>query len=131
MNSENLGFLLDNLKYLGFGDSPLLIQQLKDKILSEPKEFELYTENFYDDLTKMEAKLFFRKSDAKERYIFWKYDALLRYADEPDRNRAQSFYIFKGMGITFKEAFNLLQGRAVNKDMINLEGEKYNAWVQL
>src|SRR5882672_1512693 len=43
----------------------------------------------------------------------------------------QTFYIFKGTGITLKEAFNLLQGRAVNKNLTNLDGEKYNAWIQL
>ena len=33
--------------------------------------------------------------------------------------------------ITLKEAYNLMEGRAVNKDLTNREGENYNAWVQL
>jgi len=55
----------------------------------------------------------------------------LRRGDDPETDRTQTFYISKGTGITLKEAFNLLQGRAVNKDLTNVEGEKYNAWLQL
>jgi hypothetical protein len=33
--------------------------------------------------------------------------------------------------MTNKEAFNLLNGRAVYKDLTTKEGEKYKAWVQL
>ena len=131
MNAENLAFLQDSLKYLGFGENTLLNQQLEEQVLKDLGEFELYTEAYFDDNTKLEAKLYYRKSDAKDRYFLTKFDALLRYSDDPDKNRAQTFYIYKGTGITFKEAFNLLEGRSVNKDMINLEGEKYNAWVQL
>jgi hypothetical protein len=131
MDKENLAFLQDSLKYLGFGENTLLNQHLEEQVLKDVGEFELYTEAFFDDNTKLEAKLYYRKSDSKDRYFLTKFDALLRYSDDPDRNRAQTFYIYKGTGITFKEAFNLLEGRAVNKDMTNLEGEKYNAWVQL
>jgi hypothetical protein len=40
----------------------------------------------------------------------------------------QTFYTEKGHGITMKEAYNLLDGRAVNKDFQKAEGQKYNAW---
>jgi hypothetical protein len=131
MNIENLSYLHDKLKYLGFGENTLLNQQLEQEIAKDAREFTLYTEAFFDDFTKLEATLYFQKSDAKERYNFIKYDALLRYSEDPAMNRTQSFYIYKGKGVTFKEAFNLLEGRAVNKDLTNLEGEKYNAWLQL
>ncbi len=113
------------------GDNTLLNQQLEQQVIKESKEIELYTEAYFDDFSRLEAKLYFRRSDQKEMYFFNKYEALLRYPDDQDKNRSQTFYINKGMGITFKEAFNLLQGRAVNKDLVNIEGEKYNAWVQL
>ncbi len=41
------------------------------------------------------------------------------------------FQLNKGSGVTLKEAYNLLEGRAANKDLINNEGQKYNAWMQL
>ncbi len=43
----------------------------------------------------------------------------------------QSIYLNKGQGVTMKEAYNLLNGRAVHKELANKEGEKYQAWLQL
>ena len=43
----------------------------------------------------------------------------------------QTFYLNKGKGITSKEAYNLLDGRAVHKDLTTKEGQPYTAWVQL
>jgi hypothetical protein len=43
----------------------------------------------------------------------------------------QTFYIGKGNNITLKEAYNLMSGRAVNKDLTTKEGQVYNAWLQM
>ena len=43
----------------------------------------------------------------------------------------QTFYINKGNNITLKEAYNLMSGRAVNKDLTNKDNQMYNAWVQM
>lgn len=43
----------------------------------------------------------------------------------------QTFYINKGNNITLKEAYNLMEGRSVNKDLTNKQGEVYNAWIQM
>jgi hypothetical protein len=131
MNNENLSFLLDSLKFLGFGERPALNEQLEDCITQEIPEFKLYTESFYDEDYRLETLLHFRKAEKYDMYFFNKYEALLRRGDDPETDRTQTFYINKGTGITLKEAFNLLQGRAVNKDLTNAEGEKYNAWLQL
>src|ERR1700744_2308525 len=113
MAQNNLDFLNTDLKYLGFGEKSLLNQHLEAQLLRELPAFELFTEAFYDNDTKLEAKLYFTRSAKENFYYFNKYDALLRYAGEPDKDRAQTFYISKGHGVTLKEAFNLLQGRAV------------------
>lgn len=131
MTQSNLDFLQDNLKFLGFGEKSLLNQHLEAQILRDPPAFELFTEAFFDSDTKLEAKLYFTRSKQSDFYFFNKYDALLRYAGEPDKDRAQTFYINKGHGITFKEAFNLLQGRAVFKTLTTKAGEQYQAWLQL
>jgi hypothetical protein len=131
MKQENLAFLHDNLKYLGFGDGGPLYDQLIETVERPEEEFQLYTEAYFDENSKLEACLYFRKSDQHGMCFFNKYDALLVYPDEPERNRKQTFYINKGSGVTFKEAFNLLSGRSVNKDLVSLEGEKYNAWIQI
>lgn len=131
MNQENLSFLQDNLKYLGFGDGGPLFEALKEHIVKEAKEFQLFTEAYFDEDSKIEAALYFRRGDLSDLYFFNKYQTLLRYPDNPASEKRQTFYINKGMGITFKEAFNLLQGRAVYKKLVSLDGEKYSAWVQL
>jgi hypothetical protein len=131
MNQQNLGFLRDSLKYLGFGDGGPLCDQLNEEVSKGLAEFHLYTEACFDENTKLEACLYFRRSAQHDMYFFNKYVALLQYSGHPEKSRSYTFYISKGTGVTFKEAFNLLQGRAVNKDLVNIEGEKYNAWIQL
>jgi hypothetical protein len=132
MKQENLAFLHDNLKYLGFGEGGPLYDQVHEAIeKGGPEEFQVYTEAYFDEGSKLEACLYFRRSDQHGMCFFNKYDALLRYSDNSERNKAQTFYINKGSGVTFKEAFNLLSGRAVNKNLLSLEGEKYNAWIQI
>jgi hypothetical protein len=36
-----------------------------------------------------------------------------------------------GMTVKPKEAYNILQGRAVFKEIISPKSDKYNAWLQL
>ena len=131
MQDKYLNYLRDDMKYLGFGDNALLDQQLEEQTERTTEGFELYTDAYFDEDTRLEAKLYFRHSDKENRYFFNKFDALLIYPEEPARNRAQTFYVFLGKGVTFKESFNLLQGRSAYKNMINLEGEKYKAWIKL
>lgn len=131
MNNDNLVFLQDNLKYMGFGDLLLLNEQLEQEIIRETKEFQLSTEAYYEDNYRLEGILYFRRGDSSDLYFFNKYEALLRDGSNENNTRRQVFYISKGTGVTFREAFNLLQGRSVNRDFTDFEGEKYNAWIQL
>jgi len=48
-----------------------------------------------------------------------------------DEKIEQTFYLNKGKGVTGKEAFNLLDGRSVHKELITKEGQPYKAWIQL
>jgi len=131
MNQENFALLRDMLKYLGFGDNLLYGDQLDQAIERQPAEFHLYDMVKYDEDTRLEIMLFFRKSSQSDIYFFNKYLALLRHEGQPDRDRQQTFYISRGTGITCKEAYNLLQGRSVYKKLTDREGIKYEAWVQL
>jgi len=131
MSSDNINKLHEELRYLGFGDSPLLRDQLEQELDKGQKSFQLYTESFFSENCKLEVILYFNHAVQQGIYLFNRYDALLRYIDEPDRVRSQTFYIYNGTGITFKEAFNLLQGRAVHKQLSDIEGNKYSAWIQL
>lgn len=41
------------------------------------------------------------------------------------------FILIRQNNITLKEAYNLMSGRAINKDLTNKEGQIYNAWMQM
>ena len=124
MNENNLAYLEKQLFNLGFGDH--MNAAMKKNIENERSEFALqHTFNYAN--REMLVDLSFRRGEQNEMYFFNSYRATMM--DDP--NRSHTFYLDKGNAITSKEAFNLLDGRAVNKDLVNKEGEKYNAWVQL
>jgi hypothetical protein len=131
MNKENVQFLYESLKYLGFGEHFIYNGQLEEAISKDPKDFSIFSEAYFDEGCKLETTLFFRRSDQTDMYFFNKYDAVLVDEAHPEELKRHTFYINKGNGVTMKEAFNLLQGRSVNKDLTNFEGERYNAWLQL
>ncbi|HMI60165.1 MAG TPA: hypothetical protein VK518_04635 [Puia sp.] len=132
MNKEQLDQLKTDIKYLGFGETnTVLYTELEEKITQGLVGFDLHTEGFFDDDTRMEAQLHFELSKDLTRYIFKKYEATLYYSNQPARTRTQTIYLYQGKGFTFKETFNLLEGRAVNRDRIDLDGLKYNAWCQI
>jgi hypothetical protein len=127
MNAKNLEFLKEGMKYLGFGEG--LNNKLTEELNSGKNEFQLRTENQYGK-DKVSYALDFRKSDQSDMYFFNKYSASLQGQKEGEE-KSQTFFIKKNSGVTAKEAYNLLNGRSVNKDLTNQEGEKYNAWLQI
>ena len=127
MNEKNLEFLKDGLKYLGFGEG--LYDKLANEVKTLKPEFQLSTQNQYGK-DSVSYTLDFRKSDQSDMYFFNRYTATIK-GDENSADKSQTFYINKNAGITAKEAYNLLNGRSVNKDLVNSEGQKFNAWLQL
>ena len=127
MNAKNLEFLKEGIKYLGFGEG--LNNKLTEEVGSGKGEFQLRTENQYGRDT-VSFALDFKKSDQSDMYFFNKYTASLQ-GQENGQDKSQTFFIKKNSGVTAKEAYNLLHGRSVNKDLTNQEGEKYNAWLQI
>ena len=127
MNEQNYDYLKNQVKYSGFGDE--LEQQLKEQMAEQQGSFMLNHKTKFGE-REGEATLHFRKSDQSDMYFFNKYELELAKKDQAEAIK-QTFYIGRDNNITLKEAFNLLEGRAVNKDLVNKEQEKYNAWVQL
>jgi hypothetical protein len=127
MNQKNFDYLKDGLKYLGFGEG--LNNKLAEELASGKTEFQINTVNEYGR-DKVNYKLDFRKSDQSDMYFFNRYNATFK-PEGDSLEKAQTFYIKKNSGITAKEAYNLLNGRAVNKDLTNAEGQPYNAWLQI
>jgi len=132
MNDQNVKFLEDSLFNLGFGDK--LNEQLKTNMKENQTEFQLDFSNEQkvpgtEALDKIQYQLHFKRAKDMDMYFFNSYTAKL--TDETNQSKEQLFYVNKSRGVTSKEAYNLLSGRAVNKNLINKEGEKYNAWIQL
>ncbi len=127
MNTQNLDYLKENLKFMGFGTS--LHTELEKSMQSQQPEFQLKATASYHQ-SAVDYTLHFWKSEATGLYFFNKYDALYKHADSK-QDKSQTFYLHKGSGITAKEAYNLLEGRAVYKELLNTEGQPYKAWLQL
>lgn len=125
MNEKNLAYLKDNLKYMGFGEH--LNEALQTSIAEDKKEFEL-TLDTEIDRQPFSATLFFRRPENSDVYFFNKWEAFLKNGAGKMQH---TFYLHKGRGVTLKEGFNLLEGRAVYKELSNKEGQKYQAWLQL
>ena len=127
MNQKNFEYLRDQVKYTGFGEG--LENDLKQKIEEGKPEFKLQHQAQYgnDSVT---ATLNFSQSKQSDMYFFNSYQASLQKENSAEKME-QTFYINKGSNITLKEAYNLMDGRSVNKDLTNKEGQVYNAWIQM
>ena len=121
MNTENLSYLQKQLLNLGFGEG--MNKELEKNIDAKTPEFTLNSTNEYNKQN-VDYSLHFKAGAQNDMYFFNKYDAKLN-------DSQQTFYINKGSGITAKEAYNLMEGRAVHKELENQQGEKYKAWVVL
>lgn len=126
MNEKNLEYLQEQIKYTGFGND--LAAELKEKIMKNSETFTLNHQAAYgNDQTK--AELYFSKSMQSDMYFFNAYKVTLQKDNAPQME--QTFYINKGNNITLKEAYNLMNGRAINKNLMNKEGDIYNTWIQM
>nr|WP_294991635.1 hypothetical protein [uncultured Sediminibacterium sp.] len=126
MNMENLKYLKDNLKYTGFGDA--LHAELEKNITAKKNEFQLHFTTQVNNRP-FDAVLDFRKSNTADIYFFNRYKATIEKSN--GEKVSQGFQINKGKGVTAKQAYNLLQGRAVKREMTDAKGEEYQAWIQL
>ncbi|MFD2602951.1 hypothetical protein [Flavobacterium suzhouense] len=127
MNEKNFDYLKDQVLYTGFGEA--LEGELRQNMEKQQPTFTLQHDAYYGD-SRVSAALNFRKSDQSDLYFFNSYKVQLQKEGKED-NLEQTFYINRGSNITLKEAFNLMEGRSVNKDLTAKDGEVYNTWVQI
>jgi hypothetical protein len=126
MNEQNFQYLKDNIKYMGFGEN--MNEALEANLKQGKPEFTLSNKTEVNRKP-FEVNLHFRKSDNSDMYFFNSYNASLQRSNGEKVD--QTFYLAKGKGITAKEAYNLLEGRAVFKELSAKDGQTYKAWVQL
>lgn len=127
MNTQNAEFLKKSLLNLGFGEK--LNPELDKQMNAGTPEFKLGLTHEFNQ-KKVDYTLYFKAGDNQDMFFFNKYDAHIRH-DDPAKEASQTFYINKGSGITAKEAFNLMEGRSVHKQLTNLENQRYQAWLTL
>lgn len=127
---DQVEYLKNQVKYLGFGEAEILHKDLEKGISSEEKHFELKTtsdkslpENTVD------FTLNFSKSE-KGGVFLNSFQAELN--NEKGETHAQKFYVNKEDTFTAKEAVNLLEGRAVKIEFTNPKtDQKESAFVKL
>jgi len=128
MNEQNLEYLNKQIKFTGFGEAHQ--DELKQQMQKQLPEFTLFhQQDFGKDNTV--AMLQFKKSAESDMYFFNRYELLTKNAQQPEGLKQTIYLNNKEDNITLKEAYNLLNGRSVHKELTSKEGEKYNAWLQL
>ncbi|MHA4739645.1 hypothetical protein [Dyadobacter sp. MSC1_007] len=128
MNEKNHDYLKDQLKYTGFGEDAQV--QLRENLMKAQNDFSIKQVTAYgkDELS---VSLNFKKSTGSDMFFFNNYRAELQKPGS-DAKISQTFYVNnEGRNITQKEAYNLLDGRSVNKDLANKDGQIHNAWIKL
>ena len=140
MNMKNYDYLKNQVKFLGFGEN--LDNVLKEKIQTQEQEFTIpHQAKFGQD--EVSSTLHFSKSKESEMYFFNGYDLALKQPGKEDVLN-QSYYVGKENNYTLKERYNMLDGRAVFKELNKLvevgEGDEkklkasdqtYKAWKDL
>jgi hypothetical protein len=126
MNESNYDYLKLNMKLLGFGEKQ---HEELEKNLKEGKESFQLKFTAYMNNKPFEANLQFRRPENSDMYFLNNYRASLERTNGDKMEH--TFYLNKGKGVTAKEAYNLLEGRAVHKELSNKAGEPYKAWIQL
>lgn len=138
MNEENFEYLSNQVKFSGFGDS--LNENLREAMQKNEATFTLVHQPDFAN-GDLKATLHFRRSDETGMVFFNRYELELKQSAETMK---QTFFMGKENNFTLKEAFNMMEGRAVYKEREKLakvgegesarfegSGEKYNAWIQL
>lgn len=133
MNQKNLEYLKDQLKYTGFGET--FDAELKENMMKGDKDFKIMhtgiMNNGLPNKDTLTVELNFKKSEQTDMYFFNSYHVNLQ-KEENKLGLEQTFYINKdSASITMKEAYNLMEGRSVNKDLKTKEGENYNSWIKI
>jgi hypothetical protein len=127
---DQMKYLKDQLKYLGFGEDAKLHKDLEKGIHSKNQKFEIKTTS---DKTlpgnKVDFTLNFNKTENGKVFLN-SYDANL--TNKKGESVSQNFRISREDSFTAKEAVNLLEGRSVKIEFENPKtNEKEPAFVKL
>lgn len=125
MNEQNFDYLKKQIRGMGFGEGHT--EELKTKLQSGEPAFVIGHQADYGKDNTV-AALQFRKSNNSDLYFFNSYSLHLKNQQHPEPIK-QTFYTDDHFSL--KEGYNLLAGRAVQKQKESKEGQKYTSWFQL
>ncbi|ETZ19202.1 hypothetical protein [Pedobacter sp. V48] len=127
MNENNLEFLKNSLDRLDF---PAEVgNRLAKEVETQKPEIQLTHEVNRNNET-VQFDLNFRKSNTSDMYFFNGYQATLKTGHDA-QDKTQEFRMRSGNNVGADEAFNLVAGRAVQKSMVNGDGDAYQAWLKV
>ncbi len=137
INMKNYDYLKNQAKFLGFGEEPA--KAIQEKMATGVNDFTVPHQAKFDQ-NEVNSTLHFGKSNGGDLYFFKKFDLELKQpgVDEPLK---QTYYVGKENNYTLKERYNMLDSRAVYKQLNKLEpvgegenrkfkatDETYTAW---
>jgi len=135
MEAKYVDRLVNQVKYAGFGESKEM--EIRSRMANNEPSFSVLYQPDFDKNCQATANI--RRSE-KGDYFFNNYDVLVnREGAEPLK---QTFYVDKAQqdkdgqwlnsNISLKEGYNMLEGgRAVLKEYLTKEQERYQAWTML
>lgn len=117
INMKNYDYLKNQAMFLGFGEEPA--KAIKEKMESGADEFTVpHQAKFGQD--EVNNTLHFGKSNGGDLYFFKKFDLELKQRGA-DETLKQTYFIGKENNYTLKERYNMLDSRAVYKELNKLE----------
>jgi hypothetical protein len=116
VNMKNYDYLANQVKFLGFGEN--LQDGLKAKMQAGEELFSIAHQTKFG-IDEVSTVLNFSKSKESDLYFFNGFDLTLK---QPDKEAlTQSYFVGKENNYTLKERYNMLDSRAVFKEMNKLE----------
>ena len=126
---DNIKLIREEFDYLGFRG--ISEKEIADKIKVDPDKFQVIGEMQFlqygikEDLC---YEIFLKKYERQNLYLPYMYQAILK--DKPDKTMI--FKISNDECLCIRDAFNLLNGRAVQKLVLDWSNRKmHSAWFQL
>jgi len=128
MDRHDLRWTMSELGFLGFPKAHR--DEIELKMNADPDKFNIAGKKEFQGMKGMESidyTIYFKKYDKVNAYHPYMYHAAL-----PNKGRSQNFRIVQDAGFSLPDAFNLLQGRAVHKLVIDHQERKLKPyWFQL
>jgi len=104
--------------------------KLEQNIKQGQREFSIPVSYYINEKDKLDFNLSFAR-DNNGQYQFENYKAVLQSENKSQENKEQRFVFESDNIVTASQAYNLLAGRAIQKEYVSRENNIQSAWIQL